>query len=270
MRSRYRWRVLSDLEHWLEKPMLVLSVVWLSLVVVDLSGAGNGLVTGLGTAIWIIFVVEFALRLTLAPEKWPFLRHNWITVIALLVPPFACFALRSSSGPRHSFAAPGWCASSGPVNRTMNALSRTLSRRGFGYALLLTLVVLLTGAAGMLSFEPASQVPGGFTSYWHALWWTGMLIASLGTDFWPRTLEGRLLSSLLALYGLAVFSYITASFASFFIDRDASISGSGVAGSGEIRCLRRELAALRQELQSGRVLEERRREGSKAAMLGAS
>ena len=86
----------------------------------------------------------------------------------------------------------------GTANRSMNALKATLSRRGFGYVAGLTLLVIFLGAAGMLNFENAAEVDGGFTSYGHALWWTGMLVASIGSDFWPHTTEGRLLTMLLA------------------------------------------------------------------------
>lgn len=131
----------------------------------------------------------------------------------------------------------------------MNALRRTLRRRGFGYVLGLTVAVLLAGAAGMLSFEPAAEVEGGFASYWDALWWTGMLLASIGTDFWPKTMEGRMLSSFLALYGLGVFGYLTATFASYFIGRDAQGFGGEIAGSAELRRLRGEVASLRKAVQ---------------------
>jgi voltage-gated potassium channel len=60
----------------------------------------------------------------------------------------------------------------------MNALRRSLARRGFGYVVGLTVLVLGLGAAGMLSFEPAAEVRGGFTSYGDALWWTAMLLTS--------------------------------------------------------------------------------------------
>ena len=68
----------------------------------------------------------------------------------------------------------------GTANRSMNALKATLARRAFGYVIVLTVVVVALGAAGMLSFEPAGEVPGGFTSYGDALWWTAMLVATLG------------------------------------------------------------------------------------------
>ena len=48
-----------------------------------------------------------------------------------------------------------------------------------------------------------------------------MLLTSIGSQFWPATTEGRVLTVLLSLYGLAVFGYITAAFASFFVGRDA-------------------------------------------------
>ena len=92
-------------------------------------------------------------------------------------------------------------------------------------------------------------MPGGFTGYGDALWWTGMLIASLGSDFWPATTEGRVLSLLLTLYGLAVFGYLTAAFASFFIGRDAEEPSGPVAGSEDLRALREEIAALRRTLE---------------------
>ena len=90
--------------------------------------------------------------------------------------------------------------------------------RGLGYVLGLTLLVTLLGAAGMAAFEPASEVAGGFDGFGHALWWTAMLMTTMGSDFWPRTPEGRVLCVLLALYAFAVFGYITASMASLFVD----------------------------------------------------
>ena len=136
----------------------------------------------------------------------------------------------------------------GTANRGMNALRASLGRRGIGYVVLLTVLVALLGAGGMLAFEPASEVGGGFSSYGDALWWTGMLLATMGSEFWPRTAEGRVLCFLLSLYGFAVFGYITASFASFFVGRDAADADAEVAGARDLAALRDEVAALSGEL----------------------
>jgi voltage-gated potassium channel len=71
------------------------------------------------------------------------------------------------------------------------------------------------------------------------------------------TTEGRLLTVLLSLYGFATFGYITATFASFFVGRDAEKKDGPVAGRGELQQLVKEVRALRAEL-------ERKGEGRRA------
>ena len=257
--SRHRrWRTLCQLEEWLRVPMLVLSLLWLVLVLVELTRGSSALLETFGTAIWIVFIAEFLLRFALAPGKLVFLRHNWITVIALLAP--ALRLLRIVRVARAATALRGirLVRIVGTANRGMNALRRTLERRRMGYVLILTAVIGLLGAAGMLSFEPASDVPGGFTSYADALWWTGMLFTSIGSQYWPVTAEGRILGFLLSLYGFAVFGYITAAFASFFVGRDAESDQGEVAGAHDIAALRREIAALRADLLDRRRADEER------------
>lgn len=46
-----RWRVLGQLEEWLERPMLVLSFLWLCLVLVELIWTTSGVFEFLGTLI---------------------------------------------------------------------------------------------------------------------------------------------------------------------------------------------------------------------------
>ena len=244
-----RWRTLRELDSWLQTPMIVLSLTWLVLVVIELTSGSSRLLETVGTAIWIIFIAEFLLRLTLAPEKGAFLKSNWLTIIALIVPAFRLFrairlfrAARALRGVRLVRVV-------GTANRSMNALKATLSRRGFGYVGGLTLLVLTLGAAGMLNFENGAEVEGGFRSYPDALWWTGMLLTSIGSDFWPQTTEGRVLTMLLSIYGLAVFGYITAAFASFFVGRDAEERTGPVAGQADLARLVREVEALRMELK---------------------
>lgn len=243
-----RWMALHDLDEWLQTPMMVLSFVWLLLVIVELAWGTSRALEVFGTAIWVVFILEFALRLTLAPAKGAFLRRNWLTVVALVVPAFRL--LRGFRVLRLARAARGFrlVRIVGTANRGMNALRASLSRRGLGYVIGLTVTIALLGAGGMMAFEPASEVEGGFTSYADALWWTGMLLATMGSEFWPQTVEGRILCFLLSLYGFAVFGYITASFASFFVERDASSPESAAVGAADLVALRTEIAALSAEL----------------------
>lgn len=246
--AKLRWRLLGDLDEWLTLPMALLSLAWLGIVVWELVSGSTDLLETVGTVIWIIFIVEFIVRFALAPAKRPFLKSNWLTILALAVPAVRLFRAFRMLRAARALRGIRLVRIVGTANRSMNALKAALARRGFVYVAGLTVLVVLLGAAGMLNFENASEVEGGFTSYGHALWWTGMLVASLGSDFWPATTEGRLLTMLLTIYGLAVFGYITATFASFFVGRDAEESGGPVAGSADIKRLLKEVSLLRSEL----------------------
>lgn len=242
-----RWKVLHQLEEWAETPMIVLSFFWLLLVVAELVWTTSGIFELLGIIIWIIFICEFALRFVLAPDKLHFLKRNPVTVVALVAPAFRFLSvlrfLRLARGLRLVRVV-------GTANRGLNALRISFNRRGLGYVAAATAIVTMLGAAAMLNFEPAAEVKGGFTSFADSLWWTAMIIATMGSQYWPTTPEGRLICLLLSVYGFAVFGYLTASLATFFIGQEAQAKDGTVAGTSELSALRDEIASLRRDLLS--------------------
>lgn len=224
---RRRERELARLQLWVEKPMLALSLVWLALLVVDFTSGLNGAERALSSFIWAVFLLEFAVSLALAPRKLVYLRRNWLKALSLAAPALrllrAARVLRLARATRVVRAARGarLLRVVSSVNRAMNALGRTMRRRGFGYVVLLTVLVVFAGAAGMYAFERDAP-DGGFDSYWTALWWTAMLVTTMGSEYWPKTPDGRVLCLLLAIYAFSVFGYVTATLASFFVGRDVS------------------------------------------------
>ena len=250
--DRERDELLEQWEDCAEIPMLLLGVVWLGLLILELTGGLSPLLERLGTVIWGVFVVDFVLRFTLAPRKLPYLRRNWLTAAALLLPALRVFrAARVLRVLRLGRTARGLRLFRllTSTNRGMRALRSTLKRRGFGYALILTLIVTLAGAAGMYAFEREAPA-GGFRHYGDALWWTAMLMTTVGSEYFPLTAEGRILCFLLALYAFAVFGYLTATLATFFIGRDADAASPERQLSLSIDDLRTEVAQLRAELLS--------------------
>jgi voltage-gated potassium channel len=258
-----RRELLGRLEDWLETPMLVLGFVWLALLILELTRGLSPLLEALGAFIWVVFILDFALKLTLAPDKTDYLKANWLTALALAVPALRVFRLfRAVRVLRAARAARGLrlfrVVSS--LNRGMRALGATMRRRGFGYVVALTAVVALAGAAGMYAFENEGPDGRGFASYGEALWWTAMVMTTMGSDYFPRTTEGRLLCLLLAVYAFAVFGYVTATLATFFVGRDAESEEAEVAGAEQLESLRAEVAALREELRAYARRDPRRRE----------
>jgi len=245
--------LLSRFHDWLEKPMLVLSFVWLALFVVDVIWGLNPLLQYTSDVIWGLFVLEFAIGFLLAPNKLPYLKHNWLKAIALLAPALRLFRFVAiARAARAARAARGLrllrVVSS--VNRSMNALSASLGRRGFGYVVMLTFVVLLAGAAGMYAFESSSTGTRGLHNYAEALWWTAMVLTTMGSEYWPKTPEGRLLCLFLALYAFAMFGYVTATLATFFVGRDAANEASESAAQVAIDRMRDEVKKLRDEIHA--------------------
>ncbi len=245
-----RYELLRRLEDSLETPMLVLAFVWLALLVGELIWGESLMFEVLGTIIWVIFILDFAVAFVLAPHKIAYLKNNWLTALSLLVPALRLFRF-SRVFRLFRLARMGRSLRLlrvvSSLNRSMRALGASLSRRGFGYVLALTVLVAFTGAAGMYAFENAA--PGGLKSYGEALWWTTMVLTTMGSQYWPQTIEGRVLCVFLALYAFAVFGYVTATLATFFIGRDAEDDKAELAGARQLAALREEMIALREEIR---------------------
>lgn len=241
-----RYALLRQVEHALDGPMVVLGLVWLVLLVVELVWALSPFLTGLVTVVWIVFILNFALEFGLAPSKRAYLRRNWLTAVSLVVPAVRVLrvvrVLRLVRGLRLVKVVAS-------LNRGMRAIRASFRRRGMGYVATLTVVVTLAGAAGMHAFE---DHPGGLETYGEAVWWTSMIMTTLGSAYWPETPEGRVLCVLLALYGFGIFGYVTATLATYFVGRDAEDERAEVAGAKAMQELTAEVAALRAELRAFR------------------
>ena len=250
-----RRELLYRLERWLETPMIVLGFAWLGLLVLELVGGTRAWIETTTIAIWVVFVVDFVLRLVLAPDRTAYLRRNWLTIPALFLP--ALRILRIAQVVRvmrvaRAVRGARLLSVISSLNRGTRALGRTMQRRGVGYALALTVLVLMGGSAGMYAFESGGPADHVFGSYGSTLWWTAMTLTTMGADVFPRTGEGRLLCVLLALYGFIVFGYVTATLASHFLARDAEDETGDLASAHSIAALADEIRALRLEVRSAR------------------
>jgi voltage-gated potassium channel len=249
--ERERSEVLQQLEDWLETPMVVLGFAWLLLFIIELIWGLNPLLQAVSTTIWIIFILDFLLKVVVAPRKLSYIKSNWLTVFSLMLPALRTFrivllvrALRTARAVR-GLRLLGVMTR---TNRGMRALGASVNRRGFGYVVALTAIVTLVGSAGMYAFEN-EVADGSLNNYSTALWWTAMLMTTMGSEYWPKTPEGRVLCFVLALYAFAVFGYVTATLATFFIGRDADDDKAELAGAKSIEALHTEIAALRAEIQ---------------------
>ena len=221
--AKERWDLLDQLDELLEKPIIILGFLWTALLVIELTYGLPPFLSALSIVIWIVFIIDFLLKFILAPRKLVFLSKNWLGFISIAIPALRLFrALRVIRVIRLARFTRGirLIRFFTSLNRGMRALSSTMSRRKFGYVALLTIIITLTGAAGMYSFEKDSGMEYALDSYAAALWWTAMLMTTIGSQYWPVTPEGRVLCFFLSLYAVSVFGYVTAVLATFFIGLD--------------------------------------------------
>jgi len=233
-----RSKLLLSIERLLEGPMVFLGFVWLVLLVIELVWGLSKPLEYLSLTIWVVFIIDFLLKFFLAPHKLGFLKKNWLTAISLVIPALRVFRLLRILRLLRGVRLIKIVAS---LNRSMKSLGATMKRRGFAYVMLLSLLVTFGGAAGMYAIEKGNP---GFENYGMALWWTSMRVITAGSDFWPATPEGRGLAFILSLFGYAVFGYVTATLATFFIGRDAEEAEAPVAGAKDVAELKKMVAAL--------------------------
>lgn len=228
-----RESLLEQIDSALSGVMVLLSAAWIALLVVEF--AGGGLPRSLEVAVWVIwaiFVADFLLEFTIAPVKTRYLRTHWLTVVSLVLPAFRILRLASALRVLRAgrvLRGVGLLRLLTSINRGLASLRATAARRGLGYVIGATALVMVVGSAGMAFFEAAT-----FEDYGEALWWTAYTMTT-GAATAPVTGEGKVLGWLLSLFGLGVFGYLTATLASHFIERDRRTLPAGGQGQAKGR-----------------------------------
>lgn len=250
--DRERKEVLQQWEDWLELPMLVLGFVWLGLFVIELVWGLNPLLEWIVIIIWIAFIIDFGIQFAIAPNKSTYLRQNWLTAFSLMIPALRTLrivpVMRAFLQSVHGIRGLQLLRVMTRINKGMRVLGKSIGKRGFSYVLGLSAIVTLIGASGIYAFE--RELHGEIADYGTALWWTAMIMTTIGSDFFPKTPEGRILCFLLALYAFGVSGYVTATLATYFVGQDAINNEAKLASTESIQSLQVEISALRTEIKA--------------------
>lgn len=251
VRSRQRLHLLHRMVQFGELPMAVLGIVWMALLGIDMVQGLHGVLSRASQLIWILFAVDVVAELAIAPNKRTYVKRHWPIMLSLALPALRIVRIIRVVHLAQATRVAPFSHSLVALHRGLAALGATLRRRGFAYMLILTMVVTLLGAAVMVGVEKGAADPEGIHDHGSAVWWTAMLMTTLGPPSWPVTVAGRVFCFILALYAFTVFGYVTATLATFFIDRDADRPDTAVAGERSVEDLRTRVIELQ------RMIEER-------------
>lgn len=220
-----RKALLAHINELTDRPLFYLSFLWLGITILELSSGANQTLENVGYAIWVLFIADFLLEITIAPNNKQYLKENWLVGLSLLLP--ALRLLRMLKFVRYlrllrTLRSLNLVKIIASLNRTISTIRSHARHYGIRYVFLVSSLVTFVGAAGILNLERESahqQGIQGMDSYTDALWWTIMMMTTIGSEYIPRTTSGRLLAIVISFYAIAIFGYITAILASLLIEK---------------------------------------------------
>jgi voltage-gated potassium channel len=185
-------------------------------------------------AAWLVFVVDYVARLTLAAERRHWFFRNLLSLLVVVLP-----ILR-------------------PLRLVRLLTLFTVFQRAAGTALRGRVIVfaaasttLLIFVASLAVFDAERYAPGAdITTYGDAVWWACVTITTVGYgDLYPVTVEGRCIAVAMMVCGIALLGTVTATIASWLVERVAAEEEAGQAATqAQMRVLSGQVERIEQLL----------------------
>ncbi|MBF6171363.1 potassium channel family protein [Nocardia blacklockiae] len=221
-------------------PMGVLAAVFLGVYAWHVLDTGaspvlDAWLTGVDIAIWTIFAADFLIRLGLSTRRWRFLRSHPLELLIVLLPPVRPLRLLRAAL---------------LVLDTLNRSRLTRARLSVFVGVSSLLVVFLCSLA---MFDAEFGAPDAkVQNFGDALWWAVVSVTTVGYgDYYPVTVEGRLVALILMTFGIGLISFAIGTTTSWVIDQLKTVEETAERTDlelgrlvDEIRSLRAEVAAL--------------------------
>ena len=240
MTARERW------EHGAEWPLTFAAVIFLAAYAWPILDPGLeppwlavcGFVT---VTTWLLFALDYIARLALSVDRWQFVRTNLLDLAVIALPLLRPLRLLR-------------------LVMLLNVLNRraggSLRGRVAVYVAGATSLVLFVAALAVLDAERGAE-DANIATFGDALWWAMTTVSTVGYgDRFPVTETGRLVAGGLMLAGIALLGVVTASLASWLIERVQQVEEESQAATRrDVAALTAEVAALRMALdpQTGRA-----------------
>ena len=232
--TQAHWRRLTDIPLSAAAAVFLAAYAWQ--VIANLQPPTDVITSTIIWIVWGLFVVDFVINLILAERRvrW-FFTHFYLFLMVALP------ALR-------------------PLRLLRLVTLLGVLQRGAGRALRGRVVIYAAGASVTIVFVAAlaeldverNAIGSHIHTFGDALWWACVTITSVGYgDIAPVTLIGRFVAVGVMIAGLALLGTVTATLASFFLDRvEDTTKEENDETQAAIATLTEEIQALRTELRS--------------------
>ena len=232
--TQAHWRALTDIPLSIAAAVFLAAYAWQ--VIGDLRAPDDIITSTIIWIVWAVFVVDFVVNLVLAKRRVRWFFTHFHEFLMVVLP-----ALR-------------------PLRLLRLVTLLAVLQRGAGHALRGRVVVYAVGASITLVFVAAlaeldverDAIGSHIHNFGDAIWWACVTITSVGYgDISPVTFVGRLIAVGVMIAGIALLGTVTATLASFFLDRvEDTTKEESDETQAAIATLTAEITALRAELRS--------------------
>jgi voltage-gated potassium channel len=158
--------------------------------------------------LWIVFIIEFAVKFFVSKNKVSYLTREFFVVFIILFPflrPLQLFPLSRW----------GLLIFAEEVNDNFPAFRKYRIME----ILLVSVVLVILSADLFLLYEKTPDTL--YKNFADALWFSIVTVATVGYgDIYPKTPVGRVLAVFLIIFGVSVFGIVTASISSYMVEKD--------------------------------------------------
>ncbi len=163
-------------------------------------------------AIWLFFITETVILTYLVNDKLRYLRSNWINLVIIFMGVPVIWGMSSYAGILRSLRLLLLAAI---LINLSDTIRQVLSRNHLGITLAIALMIIMLSGILIAGIDP------NIDSVWEGLWWAWVTVTTVGYgDVVPVSVPGKLFGAILILFGLGIFSLLTANFSAFFISKE--------------------------------------------------
>lgn len=183
---------------------------------------------------WALFVIDYVARLALSRDRHAFVRGNVLDLVIIALPllrPLRLLRLVALLSVLNRYA------------------GGSLRGRVAIYVAGSTSLILFVASLAVLDAERGDK-DANIATFGDAVWWAATTVTTVGYgDRFPVTTAGRFIAGGLMLAGIALLGIVTASFASWLIDKVREVEEQAQAATqADLVELTAEVRALRAEL----------------------
>jgi voltage-gated potassium channel len=199
-RRHDRWKRATE---W---PLTIASILFLGAyswqVIGNLQGDLHHVTETIINVTWAMFAVDYIVNLVLAPQRWTWFRRHLLDLAIVALPvlrPLRLLRLLTV------------------LRQLNNHASHVIRRKVSTYTVGATLLLIYVAGLAVLDAE---RDGGTIQNFGDAVWWAFVTMTTVGYgDFVPYSPVGRMVAVGLMIGGIALIGVVTATLASWIIDR---------------------------------------------------